>query len=353
MNKYFTGIALLLVLLVGTACSTDFEVYAPAKEIRVVYGVLNPDAKVQYIRVARAYQSDGDALVYAANNDLTMKGISVTLKGDGKTWVAAEVDTLAKDSGLFSQNQTVYAFTTDGSGTGRDKLVAGKTYQLEIGTPEDSGYVTGRTTIPAYPVLTGKLAITFGSGTYKCLPRVGLDSGFPVSIKKSTAAMGYEVRVIFSYEENGNPKQLVWDPKALIRENKGCNDGAGNICYSIGDNAVIRAFLPSMPPGPSYTYYRKDSCVLNPGLAYLYPRSLIFEAAAVDSYLVNYMYVNSPSSGPDLNTSRPEYSNLTGNIPAAGVFGSYSVDSALTIMNPCSEWLLGLNGTPKPLSFCE
>jgi hypothetical protein len=353
MNKYIQGLSLLLVLLIAGACSTDFEIYAPTKEIRVAYCVLNPDANVQYLRIARAYQSDGDALVYAAENDLSLKGLTVTLKGDGKTWMASEVDTIAKDSGLFARSQTIYGFVTDGSGVGKAKLLPGKTYQLEIGSPEDSSYITAHTTIPAYPVLTGKLAITFGSGTYKCLPRVGFDSGFPVSIKRSNGALGYEIRVIFSFEENGNPRQLVWDANSLIRDNKGCNDGSGNICYQIGDNAVIRAFGQEMPPGPNYTYYRKDSCVLNPGLSYLYPRSLIFEATAVDTFLSNYIYVNSPANGTDLNTSRPEYTNFTGNVQAAGVFGSYSLDSALTIMNPCSEWLLGLNGTPKPLSFCE
>jgi hypothetical protein len=355
MKKNSLLFALLLSLIAVNSCTTDFEVYTPPKEVRVVYGVLNPDSKVQFIRIARAYQIEGDALVYAAENDLSLKGLTVTLKGDGKTWTASEVDTLPKEPGTFNSVQTVYGFVTDGSGTGKSKLTAGKTYQLEIGTPEDSSYVTAHTTIPAVPVLTGKLSINFGSGTYKCLPRVALDAAFPVSIKLSAHATSYEVRIIFNYERNGQPLQQVWGPTDAFTENEGCNDGSGTICYKIADNAVLNQFASQMPDdGASvYTYYRKDSCVLNPSLSYLYPRSLLFEATAVDSYLTNYIYVNDPGNSTDLNTSRPEYTNLTGNIQTAGVFGSFSLDTALSVFNPCSEYLLGLNGTPKPAGFCE
>lgn len=355
MKKYITVFSLLLFLVMVNSCTTDFEVYAPAREVRVIYGVLNPDAGVQFIRIAKAYQVEGDALVYAAENDVSLKGLNVTLKGDGKTWTAAEVDTLPKEPGTFNTAQTVYGFVTDGSGTGKSKLVAGKTYQLEVGTPEDSTYLTAHTTIPAIPILTGKLAISFGSGTYKCLPRVALDAAFPVSIKLSNHASSYEVRIIFNYERNGQPLQQVWGPTKPFSANKGCNDGSGNLCYMIGDNAVLTQFASQMPDdgASTYTYYRKDSCVLNPSLSYLYPRSLLFEATAIDTYLTNYIYVNDPGSSVDLNTSRPEYTNVTGNIQAAGVFGSFSLDTAQTIFNACSEYLLGLNGTPKPASFCE
>lgn len=355
MQKYISLLCLLFVLLATNSCTTDFEVYAPPKEVRVVYGVLNPSATVQYIRIARAYQVQGDALAYAAATDLSLKNLNVVLKGDGKTWIAVEVDTLPKEPGTFNAAQTVYGFVTDGSGTGKAKLLPGKTYQLEIGTPEDSSYVTGHTTIPEFPTLTGKLAIQSGSGTYKCLPRVALDAAFPVSVKKDPIAASYEVRIIFNYERNGQPLQQVWGPSNPFTGNKGCSDGPNNVCYQIGDGIVLNKFLAQMPDdgASAYTYYRKDSCVLNPSLSYLWPRSLLFEAAAIDTYLTNYIFVNDPGNSTDLNTSRPEYTNLTGNIQTAGVLGSFSLDTAQAIFNPCSEYLLGLNGTPKPAGFCE
>ena len=105
----------MLIALISS-CTTDFDVYAPEEDIFVVYGVLNPNDSVQYIRVAKAYQVEGNAYDYASENDLSREGLDVQIKGDGITYQGVAVTDIPKESpGIFLPSQTVYQFTTDGS----------------------------------------------------------------------------------------------------------------------------------------------------------------------------------------------------------------------------------------------
>jgi len=65
--KNFLLIFLLAVIL--GSCSTDFETNAPWKETMVVYGFLNPNDAVQYIRISKAYLGEGNALLMAKESD--------------------------------------------------------------------------------------------------------------------------------------------------------------------------------------------------------------------------------------------------------------------------------------------
>ena len=58
---------LLLLITIATlfhSCSTDFDVTAPYKEIPVVFGIINKDEAVQYIKINKAYLNDeGSAII--------------------------------------------------------------------------------------------------------------------------------------------------------------------------------------------------------------------------------------------------------------------------------------------------
>lgn len=344
----------LLVFMIATlwGCTTDFEVYAPEKEIRSVYCVLNAQDSVQYVRIAKAYQFEGDAVAYAAENDLSVSGLQVKLTGNGKTWIATELPNFPKDSGNFYPHHTVYRFTTDGSGAGRDTLVPSQEYTLEVGTPEQEGYVTGKTVVPAVPRIRGDLNLVPGAGNSQCLPRLFLDRAFNFFWRKDdNSFVNYEVRVGFRFSANAEEKVVTWGPTKLFNANKGCNEGSGSVCYQFAELELLRDFSREMPELPLtvYTYDRTDSCVPQPSMVDQLPKSLWFEVTAVDEFLSNYMIVNDPAV-TDINGSRPEYTNLSGNITVVGILGSYNTDRRYAILRECSEALLGLNGTPLPPS---
>lgn len=345
MQRYFHLVALGLLIGLGWGCSTDFEVYAPEKEIRSVYCVLNPLDSVQYIRIAKAYQYRGDAYAYAAANDLSVKGLQVKITGNGKTWTAIE-DTVTEEAGIFLPTHTIYKIVTNGVGVGHDTIAANHEYTLQISTPDAADYVTAKTFIPDVPRIKGELQLTSGAGNSKCLPSLYLDRKFNWVWKKvDQANANYELRVGLRFATNGIEQEIQWGPTKLFNTNQRCNEGNGNICYQFPERDLLKQFLQHMPELPltSYTYVTHDSCVANPSLIGNLPKSLWFEVTAVDEFLSNYMIVNDPSV-TDLTGARPEYTNLTGNIKAVGVFGSFMADRSYAIMRQCSEALLGLNG---------
>lgn len=336
--------AVLAALLVG--CSTEFEVYAPEKEIRSVFCVLHANDSVQYLRLAKAFQYEGDALIYAKENDLSITGRSVRLTNGTKTWTAVEVPNTPKEDGIFLPSHTVYRFNTSGA----DSLVEGNTYKLEIGTPEQPDYLYAETTVPTVPRIKGELAVISGAGSSKCLPKLALDRKFNMFWTKGAAGVNYEVRVGLNYERNGVPHLATWGPNELFAENKRCNEGAGNVCYQFGAKDLLRDFYSEMEPaqGVTYTYNTNDSCVATPSQQYLFPKTLYFEVTSVDDKLSNYMTVNNPKF-TDLTGTKLEYSNVLGNMDAVGVFGSTSQDRKYAILQFCGEALLGLNGRQLPI----
>ncbi|MEM0995536.1 MAG: DUF4249 family protein [Bacteroidota bacterium] len=361
MNRFKKRFNLLWVLLpvlslLVPACSTEFEVYAPDQEIRAVYCILNPQDSAQYVRIARAFQVEGDAVVFAEENDLSLQSLNVRLTSvsdPDKSWVADQVDDFPKEEGEFNPRHTVYRFNTDGMGAGRDTLIPGERYRLEVGASDADDYVTGETTIPPRPRIRGDLQVVAGAGEFRCLPRIVLDRRYNFFWQKLDENINYEVRVYLKFAANGEEQTVVWGPTDLFNTNRRCNEGSGAVCYQFGEKELLRYWSIFMPVNPQvrYTYNTTDSCVANLSLLDNLPESLWFEVTAVDEYLSNYMRVNDPQF-LDLSGTKPEYTNLRGNIEAVGVFGSVHADLRYAIMRECSEALLGLNGRVLPQG-CE
>lgn len=354
MNKFsfrssaFFALIALVCGITLTGCSTDFEVYEDPKEIRVVYGVLDPTDSVQYVRISTAYQVEGDALQYAAERDLSLSGLDVKMTGGGNTWIGEEVE-VSKEPGIFVPNQFIYRFVTDGSDADHELLEEEVRYKLEVGSPDSPDYVTGETLIPNEPRIKGELNLLPGPGNSTCLPRLYLERRQNMFWSKSSDLnVNFEVRVYLNFEKNGERQEVKWGPSDLFNVNKRCNEGSANVCYQFAEKDLLRYFKNFMPEdGSNYTYNTLDSCVSNSTLLDLLPETMGFEVTAVDQFLSNYLIVNDPRN-VDLTNTKPEYTNLTGNIDAVGVFGSKNQDIKWVLMRPCSEALLGLNGIQLP-----
>src|SRR5215212_5226416 len=52
-----------------TSCSTDVDLLEDYKPITVVYGLLNVNDSIQYIKVNKAFLGEGNALLMAEQND--------------------------------------------------------------------------------------------------------------------------------------------------------------------------------------------------------------------------------------------------------------------------------------------
>jgi hypothetical protein len=96
-----------ILILFFSACSTDFDVIAPYKEIMVIDGLLNADDSVQYIRISKAFLGEGNAYVMAQQKDSVNYAdvLDVTIERSGvaqETFPLTRNELDNKDSGIFA-----------------------------------------------------------------------------------------------------------------------------------------------------------------------------------------------------------------------------------------------------------
>jgi hypothetical protein len=69
MDKFKVGQYIIILTCLFFSCKTDFETIAEWKDITVVYGLLDQRDSVQYIKINKAFLGEGDALMFAKEND--------------------------------------------------------------------------------------------------------------------------------------------------------------------------------------------------------------------------------------------------------------------------------------------
>ncbi|MEM6264943.1 MAG: DUF4249 family protein [Bacteroidota bacterium] len=337
------ALVISIVCIVSWSCTEKFEINAPYEEIWAVYGILNAEDSVQYVRISKVFQVEGDALEYAATNDVTVPGLTVTLKGGEVSLKAEEVKGQREPDGDFSPEMTLYAFSTKGP----NSLKPGATYQVRIQDAQDSLDIKGQVTLPGVPRITEpNFPMLQGSG---CLSNIAFEDSVAIKFQKSRTpidkdkALGYELRVVFNYRENGQPKRISFGPTRLFSSNKGCGAGSsGNLCYQISKGSVLSTFKSALSDTNNrYSYATFPLC----GPADRVARSIQVEITAVDSALYNYIRANDPRF-LNLNTYRPEYTNLTGNRRTVGIIGAIAVDQVPVHFTDCGRYFLGLGLKP-------
>lgn len=115
-RKIFVLPLLASILLIINSCSTDFEVAAPYKEIPIVFGVLNKNDMIHYIKVNKAYlNKEGSAYLAGSVSDSNLFPYPLTVKlyaYNGATIIdSVQLDTVhvPKTGGSFVTNDIVYA----------------------------------------------------------------------------------------------------------------------------------------------------------------------------------------------------------------------------------------------------
>lgn len=344
-------IFLILSILIFQGCTTEIDINADETDIWVVYGVLDQTAEEQYIRISKGFLPEGDALDYAKENDLTVKGLNVTLVSGNKTYTAVPIDSIVKDEGIFNSASSLYKFETSGN----NDLNTDQTYELRITNPDDPEFlITGSTSIPEKVVINNPRP-TPGPGQSKCLREVTLDGEYKMDFQRGNG-FGFEIRASLEYEENFETKVVHYGPTNVFSENNRCNTTvSGDICYQFREKEILSTFfnLMNIQSGNIYTYGVNNNTKCQNNEASL-PRVFKFEVTAMDEVVANYLQANSPQFS-DLSTVRPEYSNLTGSTSSGtviGIFGSYTKTEAIGRLNPCSEYLLNLNDVSRPSSPC-
>lgn len=336
-------IYLLIAGLACHACSTDFEVLAPEKEIIVVYGVLDAQNEEQFIKVSKVFQFEGDAYAFASMQDLSLNGLDVRLSNDSTTWIAEQVPQMPKEEGMFLPVQSIYRFHTEGN----HALVPGETYTLEIrrSAGEDL-MVTAHTRVPLAPEFiypTGPYHLA--NGTY-VNPTLDFNQNLTINLRKGMTGTGYELRLLVDFLSDGTPKQARWGPTPVFTESVRCGESISTLCYGIPKNQVLLDLRGDLLSAGGEIEYPEGVLQSNDPAAL--SRTCILEATAVDSFLTTYLR-GAQSFGYGLNMlmDKPEYSNLSGPVEAVGIFGSIHRSEVVLNLGICSQYLCGLKqGVP-------
>jgi hypothetical protein len=333
-----------LVLLFSLSCKNEVNLNAPAKDMLVVYGVLNPASDLQFIRVSKLFLPDGDAIQYAANNDLTLNSTQaeVTLQG-----VKLRDTFITRNTGIFTAGQHLFYLTRS------DLLIQpGTRYDLEIKyLPNQAANVKAHTTIPDNPQLISPFSpIYSGGGLNIANAPVAFENATKITIAKTAKAASYELRMFFKYFENGVERNVTYGPKSFT-SSVNCTGGK-DICYGLQKGEVLDFILSTQQvKQPSPNYYTSIDTPVNVPLSEIgrLNKSNYLSITAVDSFLYLYMLANNSNSS-SFATSTLEYSNVEN---GAGVFGSFSEAGTYVDFTQCGKFLLNFNNTQSPGSFCR
>lgn len=327
------------------SCSTEVDIYAPEKELYVVYGILNAQSDVQYIKVGRVYQDREDPYGYAQVNDLSARNFVVSVEGGGKVYHADLVDGIQRGAGLFVPEGSAYRFFTSGDSA----LVEEERYTLRIRKPDDPDFeITAWTDVPSRPEVTSPgrpLRLRNYNYTF---PTIDFLEDYHVFFKPGSGR-GFEVRLYLQFFDGPVEKEVIWGPTQIFLEPYRCAPASDEFCYQIPKLTVPRNLASQLEQSVQDSLIFVDEPRLAATVSGL-SRAVRMEVTAVDSFTTDFLRVNqSFGFGLNLLMDRPEITNVSGgNI---GVFGAVNVHHRFFNLGTCTKYLAGL--IPVAPSFCD
>jgi len=313
MKIYFTA-ALALASLLFTRCSTDVDLIAPYKETTVVYGLLSPSDSVQFVRVAKAYLGEGNALTMAKVNDsiyyrdADIRVVLHRLQNDIiiDSTVLVRDESIAKEPGIFSNSPNVLYRTVYDPVNHSDSIYADSEYRIYI-----LNKVTGKE-ITSTTGIVGDIIISLPSPNPN-VKNLSMTSTYPNDIKWFSAINGkiYKVVMRFNYQEKllADPfpvtfKSVDWTFPDIEARNASVSSEL--IIQYTGEDFYKNLALKMVPDN---TVERKALTI-----------DIIFSIGAPEFY--TYYLVNQPSL--TINQEIPQFTNITNGI---GIFSSRRIRS--------------------------
>ena len=338
--------AVLLGLSVW-ACSERVEINAPYEDIWVIYGILDWNQDTQYVRISKAFQTEQSAFEFARTYFPQLDSLIVRVEGNGKTYLAQQIDSVAKDisDGDFGPYATVFRIITQAE----NRLKEGEVYQLHIrSASNDQLHLKAQTRIPVAPQIIFP-ALTRVREKF-CLNEIPIEDSVRVIFRKNkeslqTTASHFEIRIKLNFQENGQDKTIAFGPTRLFNESISCNgSGNNNLCYLFRDGIISRSLQAQLASAQSNRYTPFPACGDAPANL---SRAVEIQLTAIDTFLARYILANDPRF-TNFNTIRKEYTNVSGSAKAVGVFGSIAYDNQPVGLTACGEYQLGLNGVVNP-----
>ncbi len=269
------------------SCSKDIEINDDYKDITIVYGLLDSEDSLSYIRIEKAFLSEGsiyqDAQIADSNQYPYKLEVSVS-DANGMRIVFDTTTVYNKEEGIFYKDKMkVYVADTKG------KLRPNTMYTLKVRNPKTGQEQTSRCKLLD--------ASAFLYESYYPGPRVGFTKNNHMKFKTIRDVSAYQLLIRFHYIDSLTTDHTIsYHHVDMLTPMLFSNpDAAGTpVNYPVNGNtwfAVIKAKIPVKPN------------VLR------FADKVEFIMYMADTDYKTYMEIHQPNSS--LVIDRPEFTNIT------------------------------------------
>jgi hypothetical protein len=307
----------LLSLILFSTCKTDFEINSEWKDIMVVYGLLNQNDSIHYIKINKAFLGEDNAMTMAQNPDSSSYGNNLEVwveewinNSQNFIWYLDTTTIYNKESGTFySPKQIVYKFNSTSHPLNEDAE-----YRL---------YIKNKTTGKLVSSVT-PLVHSFSIEKPTAMQTAVFHATNPYAVIWYSGVNGkrYQVVIRFNYWEqniitgDSVKKYVDWNIGSYKSESI---EGGEKLSTTYYGNTFFQYLGNVIGYTPDVVRH-----VVSPNNV-----NFIFSVAADD--FSTYMEVNAPSTG--VLQEKPEYTNINNGY---GIFSSrFMIDRPLP-MHPTS-----------------
>lgn len=305
------GSLLFGFVLLFNACSTDFKVGAPYKEISVVYFLLSASDSANYVKITKGFYDENlNNLLIAQNADsLYSSNLEVKLEellngNVTNTYTLPRVNLVSegyvKNPGVFVDSPN-YAFKFKGYVNAR------RLYRLTVKNLSTGKIITGTTDV--IDTMPNVFSIINPFTSFDKLNFADPIKSYPFTWNGPPNAVFFDVVVRFWYEEkNTNTLQTIYKYKDLTVL-KNVSATGGSVTAAMNNLDFYKALNSELGNTPTFISRYVDT-----------PDLLIL---AGGQQLKTYIDVNAAQSGITFDQIKPNYTNLVGE----NVFGIMSCRS--------------------------
>jgi hypothetical protein len=320
-------ISLVIALVFFASCKNDIQLNADYKEIAVVYGLLDINDSVHYIRIERAYQNTNatakdiaqkpDSLYF---DSLDVKITDISTNPNNVYTLHKEMSVI-KDSGYFQNKLNIlYGFT--------NTIFATHVYRLDVKNIYTGNAVTSQTIIVGNPQ-----QVTSPAGdTFDLLPAKKIKANFRTGIN----ARSYDVFYRFKYDEFDSVTNILQGHKYVDYY---VARGELTLSFNGGEDKSLETFT--------------EDIIQTIGNGIPVKRGIYRVATFFDAYYAGaaddlnvYLDVSKPSIG--IVQKKPEFTNVTNGY---GIFSSRNVFVKKHPVNTATQKTLREHPATSSLGF--
>ncbi len=298
MKKIFRFLLLFLIPFMLLSCETDFDVIADYKEVAIVYGLLNQNDSVHYIRINKAFLGNGNALTYAQVADSSTFGANVNVILTETSATGAFIRDIVFDTvtlsnktpgDFYSPNQLFYYSTAT--------LNQENTYELKVTHKTTDYEMSGQTR------LVNLFSVTKPSSGAKTMSFKRTITQ-PNKFAWTNAINGkrYQLRFQFNFKEltlSGDTlrRKIDW---VFAEKTSEKIDGTGESDVSYTNEEFFTVCESKIPYSDLAT---------EENIAKRFASTCVIEVTAIGDEFNTYLEANGPSTG--VLMEKPLYTNIT------------------------------------------